>query len=134
MQSRALHALAACCRAQGTLEDALRFMQRAIEVDRVINYAHALGHDLVELAGIHLERGERLEARAALQEALVWFGFTEDRRALASAQERLDDLEAGRTPAPATSNGPGWVKSHLSLAEGKVYCEFESPLAGIQRR
>jgi DNA-binding SARP family transcriptional activator/Tfp pilus assembly protein PilF len=134
MQSRALHALAACCRAQGTLEDALRFMQRAIEVDRVINYAHALGHDLVELAGIHLERGERLEARAALQEALVWFGFTEDRRAVASAQERLDDLEAGRTPAPATSNGPGWVKSHLSLAEGKVYCEFESPLAGILRR
>lgn len=26
----------------------------------------------------------------------------------------------------------GWVKSHVALAEGKVYCEFEWPVA--QRR
>jgi DNA-binding SARP family transcriptional activator len=134
MQSRALHALASCCRAQLASGDALRFMQRAIEVDRMINYAHALGHDLVELAGIHLERGERLEARAALQEAVVWFGFTEDHHALDTVRDRLTGLEAGRTSALMAATRPGWVKSHLSLAEGKVYCEFESPLAGMRGR
>ena len=24
----------------------------------------------------------------------------------------------------------GWVKGHVALAEGKVYCAFESPMAG----
>jgi hypothetical protein len=26
----------------------------------------------------------------------------------------------------------GGVKSHMALAEGKVYCEFESPMAQAQ--
>ena len=133
MQSRALHALAVHSRARDDLAAALRLMQRAIEIDRTINYAHALGHDLVELAAIHLLRGERAEARASLQEALVWFAFTEDHAALAAANQHLADLEAGLEPALVAAGAPGWVKSHLPLAEGKVYCEFESPMAAARR-
>jgi hypothetical protein len=32
--------------------------------------------------------------------------------------------EAGDLKLPG-----GWVKSHITLAEGKVYCAFESPMA-----
>jgi hypothetical protein len=28
-----------------------------------------------------------------------------------------------------SSTAKGWVRSHVALAEGKVYCEFESPMA-----
>jgi len=128
MQSRALRALAMQWRDAGDLEQALGFMRRALDVARAINYAHGLGHDLVDLSDIHRLRGEAAEARAALQEALVWFEFVGDGDASAAAGARLDDLAAGR-PLDVPHGGRGWVKSHLPLAEGKVYCEFESPMA-----
>ena len=131
MHARALHALAMQHAAQGELDTALAHMRRAIEVDRAIGYAHALGHDLIELSYIHVLRGEIAQARVALQEALVWFGFTEDTEALASTRTRLVELEAnGGTQSVQTTLRRG-VKSHLPLGEGKVYCKFESP-AGRQ--
>jgi DNA-binding SARP family transcriptional activator/Tfp pilus assembly protein PilF len=134
MRSRALHALAMCWRAAGDLDQALHFMRRALEVARGINYAHGLGHDLVDLSEIHWRRGERLEAQAALQEARVWFAFVEDPAALEGASRRLKDLASGRGLDDGAGSGRGWVKSHLSLAEGKVYCEFESPMARAMSR
>ena len=132
MQSRALHALAMQCAETSDLETGLRLMQRAVEVDRAIGYAHALGHDLLDLAHLHLRGGERAEARAALQEAMVWFGYTENREAQASARARLRELDSGATPTTAVRSRQ-WVKSHLPLGEGKVYCEFESPLGTLRR-
>jgi DNA-binding SARP family transcriptional activator/Tfp pilus assembly protein PilF len=133
MQARALHALAMQCRTDGALDDALRYMQRAIDVDRAIHYAHALGHDLVDLSLIHQLRGEMAEARAVLQEAGVWFDITGDAAASASVAARLGELEAGRGAAVDPPAGSGRVRSHLPLPEGKVYCEFESPLAAVRR-
>lgn len=128
MQSRALHALAMGHAEQGDLDAALGLMRRAIEVDRAIGYAHGLGHDLIDLARIHVDRGERTEARTALQEALVWFGFTEDEKAIASTRARICELDSdGHVASVAIAPRHG-VKSHLALGEGKVYCEFESPL------
>lgn len=127
MHSRALHALAMHHAAQGALDTALAHMRRAIEVDRAIGYAHALGHDLVELSSLHFLRGEIAQARVALQEALVWFGFTEDAAALASTRSALVELDANGGTLPATSALRRGVKSHLPLTEGKVYCVFESP-------
>jgi tetratricopeptide (TPR) repeat protein len=129
MRSRALHALAMHSAAQPDLDAALNLLRRAIQTDRSIGYAHALGHDLVDLAALHQHRGERVEARAALHEALVWFDFTEDHSALQGARERLADLDAGRETLPASPMPRRGIKSHLALGEGKVYCEFESPLA-----
>ncbi|MCW5659181.1 MAG: tetratricopeptide repeat protein [Burkholderiaceae bacterium] len=128
MRSRALHALAMHSAAQSELGDALTLLRRAIQTDRSIGYAHALGHDLVDLAALHQRRGECVEARTALHEALVWFDLTEDHAALEGARERLADLDAGRETALTPMPRRG-VKSHLALGEGKVYCEFESPLA-----
>jgi DNA-binding SARP family transcriptional activator len=128
MYSRALHALAMQHAAQGEHEAALDLMRRAIEVDRSIGYAHALGHDLLDLAHIRLLRGELTEARVSLHEALVWFGFTEDADALDATRARLAELDAngaGQVLASARRHG---VKSHLPRGEGKVYCEFESPV------
>ncbi|HVL34334.1 MAG TPA: tetratricopeptide repeat protein, partial [Burkholderiales bacterium] len=110
MQSRALHALAVHCAERKDFESALRLMQRAVEVDRAIGYAHALGHDLLDLSHLHLVRGERAEARAALQEALVWFGYTGDEEALALARARLERFDS--PGAEIALDAPrGWVKS-----------------------
>jgi tetratricopeptide (TPR) repeat protein len=127
MQARSLHALSMQHAAHGGLDAALGFMRRAIEVDRAIGYAHALGHDLIDLASLHQRRGEIAEARVALQDALVWYGFTEDGEALTSTRSRLHDLAATGVASSWTGPVRGGVKSHLSLGEGKVYCEFESP-------
>lgn len=126
MQARALHALAMDHLEQQELQCALAFMRRVIDVDRSVGYAHALGHDLVALAHIQLLRGERSEARVNLQEALVWFGFTMDADALMSARAQIRELDAGRAAPAAPAFRRHGVKSHFSLGEGKVYCEFDS--------
>jgi hypothetical protein len=61
-------------------------------------------------------------------EALVWFGFADDDDAMASTQARLAVLECDGAAGVLAMGTRGGVKSHLSLGEGKVYCEFESPL------
>lgn len=128
MHSRALHALAMQQADRGALDLAFALLHRAIEVDRSIGYAHALGHDLVDIAQLHLIRSEWAEARVALQEAMVWFGYTEDTDALDSTRKLLADLDAnGGRPTLRNAMRRG-VKSHLPLSEGKVYCEFESPM------
>jgi DNA-binding SARP family transcriptional activator len=128
MTSRVLHALSMHNADQGALDVAVDFMRRAIEVDRTIGYAHALGHDLIDLSNLHLLKGEVAQARVAMLEAMVWFGFNEDDEARDLTCARLADLDANRAlPMPA-NQGRGGVKSHLTLGEGKVYCEFESPM------
>jgi hypothetical protein len=134
MQSRALQALAIQSRTQGSLDDALDFIRRAIHVDRSIHYAHALSHDFVELCAVHLLLNEREAARDALKEALDWCEFTQDHEAVASARRWLVELDAGQMPALGIADRPGGVKSHMPLPEGKVYCEFESPLATAMRQ
>jgi DNA-binding SARP family transcriptional activator/Tfp pilus assembly protein PilF len=131
MQSRALQALAARSLARGDHDAALRSMRRALDVDRSINYAHALGHDLVQLSAIHLHRGERSESRAALAEALVWFDLTEDRDSALAVQAYARELDRGGSPPMPVGDR---VRSHLPLSEGKVYCAFESPLAHASPR
>lgn len=132
MHSRVLHALAVHCAAEGGLDKALDFMRRAIEVDRAIGYGHALGHDLVDLSDLLLQMGEIAQARVSLLEALVWFGFSDDHAALESTRARLVDLDTSGAAAVRPLGARGGVKSHLALGEGKVYCEFESPLGQMR--
>jgi DNA-binding SARP family transcriptional activator/Tfp pilus assembly protein PilF len=129
MQARALHALAMLCIDQDDLDGAIGLMERALAIDRAIGYAHALGHDLVDLCALHLRRGEKAQARSTLQEALVWFVCTDDSDAVTEARvalERFDEHAADPSRIVPRRSG---VKSHVSLSEGKVYCAFESPLA-----
>jgi DNA-binding SARP family transcriptional activator/Tfp pilus assembly protein PilF len=133
MYSRALHAIAMQHAAQGQLDAAHDLMRRAIEVDRSIGYAHALGHDLLDLSYLRMLRGELAEARVSLQEALVWFGFTEDADALDSTRAQLAEFDANGGAQLLASTLRQGVKSHLPLSEGKVYCEFESPVRRTAR-
>lgn len=134
MHSRVLHALSTQQTLQGALDSAVDFMRRAIDVDRSIGYSHALGHDLVDLSNLHLLMGDVAQARVAMLEALVWFGFNEDSEATASTRARLIALDTRGAASVLSMGGRGGVKSHLALGEGKVYCEFESPLGQARRR
>lgn len=134
MHSRVLHALALHSVAEGSLAAAANFMRRAIEVDRAIGYAHALGHDLVDLSDLFVQMGQIAQARVALQEAQVWFGFNDDHPALESTRARLVDLDTNGAASLPPLGARGSVKSHLALGEGKVYCEFESPLGQMRSR
>lgn len=133
MHSRVLHALSMQAAADGALDVSVDFMRRAIEIDRAIGYAHALGHDLIDLSNLHLRMGEVAQARVDLIEAQVWFEFNDDVESLESTRARLHELDTqGALCSPA--KGPrGGVKSHVSLGEGKVYCEFESPLGALRQ-
>jgi DNA-binding SARP family transcriptional activator len=129
MQSRALHALAMQACRQEDLDTGLAHLQRAVAIDRAIGYAHALGHDLLDLSAVHLLRDERIQAKASLEEALVWFTCTEDHDAAEATLDRLQGFDVQGASAADAAERRSWIKSHLPLAEGKVYCAFESPLA-----
>jgi DNA-binding SARP family transcriptional activator len=132
MQSRTMHAISMQACRQGGLDAGLAWLQRAIAIDRAIGYAHALGHDLLDLSALHLMRGERIQARAALEEARVWFTCTDEHDAAAATLDRLARLDAGDAAITDAHRGRTRIRSHLPLAEGKVYCSFESPLAALR--
>lgn len=131
MHARVLQARSALHADEGELDLAIDCMSRAIAVDRAIGYAHALGHDLLDLSNLYLQTAQVAQARVAILEALVWFGFNDDADALRLTRARLLALDTQGAAAVLASNGRIGIKSHLALGEGKVYCEFESPLARV---
>lgn len=138
MKARALYALAGTARRENGLDEALSLMRRAIEVDRSLNFAHALGHDLLGLAQVHLARGERFEAQAAVREASIWFEGLQDAEGLEATRSMLATAIAGGSTSAVSElgnfDGQGiWIRGHLPLSEGKVYCEFESHQTGAAR-
>ena len=129
MASRVHHALAGIHWERGAPDRSLDHMERAVGISREIGYGPGIAHGLVTLSNLQAQ-GNHLEvARQQLEEAITWLQLTEDRSGLAQAQARLRALEQG-TPAETAlfADQSGWVKSHVDLAEGKVYCTFESPL------
>jgi hypothetical protein len=61
---------------------------------------------------------------------MTWLRLMEDQARLAQAERMLRGLEEqGTLPDGELPAALGWVKTHVALAEGKVYCEFESPMA-----
>jgi hypothetical protein len=76
-----------------------------------------------------MQRGDNQIAVDHLREALTWLRLIEDQDNLERTQARLRQLEAGEATAEDPFAHNGWVRSHVPLAEGKVYCVFESPMA-----
>jgi hypothetical protein len=105
-------------------------MERAVDISREIGYGPGIAHGLVTLSNLQAGGGRLDVVRQYLEEAITWLDLTEDKLGLASAQARLRALEQGTfVETPLFSAPTGWVKGHVALAEGKVYCTFESPLA-----
>ncbi|MEZ5652517.1 MAG: tetratricopeptide repeat protein [Burkholderiaceae bacterium] len=126
MIARAEHALAMLYVDTGELERAHEHLLRVISRDRSINYAQALGHDLVDLARLHVMRDELIEARAALSEAAVWFDGVEDDASGALVAAMIAALHAGRPGDVVAATTRDFVRTAMPLAEGKVYCMFEA--------
>ena len=104
-------------------------MHQALSISQEIGYGPGIAHGLLALSDIQAQRGQVDVARQHLQEAMTWLRLIEDQAGLTQTQARLLALEKGAPEAMAPSTTKGWVRSHVALAEGKVYCEFESPMA-----
>jgi len=130
MASRVHHALAGVHWARGALDLSLDHMEQAVDISREIGYGPGIAHGLVTLSDLQAQ-GSRLDlARQHLEEAITWLHLTEDEPGLAQAQARLRALDEGTfVDTTLVAGQGGWVKGHVALAEGKVYCTFESPLA-----
>jgi tetratricopeptide (TPR) repeat protein len=130
MASRVHHALAGVHWERGTPNQSLEHLERAVAISREIGYGPGIGHGLVTLSHLYAQRGDLDAARKHLTEALSWLDLTEDTIGRAQAEAQLQALEQGTlAETPPFSEQAGWVKGHVTMAEGKVYCTFESPLA-----
>jgi DNA-binding SARP family transcriptional activator/tetratricopeptide (TPR) repeat protein len=130
MASRVHHALAGIHWERGALDQSLNHMERAVDISREIGYGPGIAHGLFTLSNLQAQEGRLELARQYLQEAISWLHLTEDKAGLARAQAQLHALEQGTfVETTLFAAQTGWVKGHVALAEGKVYCTFESPLA-----
>jgi tetratricopeptide (TPR) repeat protein len=132
MASRVHHALASLHWEAGALDQALEHIQQALAISQEIGYGPGIAHGLIALSDIQARRGDVHAAREHLQEAMTWLRLTEDQAGLSQAQTRLGALEKGGPHELDASTAKSWVKSHVTLTEGKVYCEFESPIAQLR--
>jgi predicted ATPase len=129
MLSRVHHTLAGLQWDMGMPDQALAHIQQALRISREIGYGPGIAYGLIALGQFYAQQGERHAARQYFEEAIAWLQLTEDQIGLTDIQARLDALEKGTLADIDRSTTIGWVKSHVALAEGKVYCEFESPMA-----
>jgi len=134
MASRVHTALAGVYWERGALDQSLDHVNRAVDISREIGYGPGIAHGLVTLSSLQGQGGQLDVARQHLEEAITWLKLTEDKPGLAQAQALLQALEQGTFLETALSSAQtGWIKGHVSLPEGKVYCTFESPLAHQSR-
>lgn len=129
MLSRVHHTLASLQWEMGMSDQALAHIQQALSISREIDYGPGIAYGLIALGHFHAQQGERHTARQHFEEAITWLQLTEDQVGLTETQARLDALEQGSPTSIDHLTTLEWIKSHVALAEGKVYCEFESPLA-----
>jgi len=128
MISRAYHELAILVAGTGDLELACQHMAQAVAICREIGYLPGLAHSLSGLSFFYVQMAKFEKAKKTLTAAQEWFELLEDPQNAADLGKRLSQLQ--HDPAAfAAPTAMVWVKTHVNLAEGKVYCEFESPLA-----
>jgi len=129
MVSRVHHALAYLRWATGAQQEAVEHMQKALEISQQIGYGPGIAYGLIALGYFYSNLGDIRSAQTTLQEAQSWLQLIEDYHGLENVQSQLSLLEKGSlTPLPIPPT-MAWFKSHVALAEGKVYCEFESPMS-----
>jgi hypothetical protein len=129
MVSRVRHALGVVHWLRDELDLAFEQTEQAVEVSREIGYGPGIAHGLLSLSVLQAQMGCLEAAKERLKAAITWLRLTEDDLGLAEAEARLQQFEQGTPPPVSLLPETGWVKSHVVLAEGKVYCAFESPLA-----
>lgn len=129
MISRAHHSLASLQWEVGEARQALDHMNQALVISREVGYGPGIAHGLITLSYLQAQENEIDLAKEHLREALTWLRLMEDRVGLAEARNRLQALEEAAPQVMEPPTNLGWFKAHVAVAEGKVYCEFESPMA-----
>ena len=122
MASRVHHALANLHRDLAHPDAAIDHMAQAVAISREIGYGPGIAHGLVTLSALEAQNGRPEAAEQHLAEARTWLSLTEAEAEGAAAFPP-------NAAAPDLPIRAGWVKSHVTLPEGKVYCAFESPMA-----
>jgi len=129
LASRVYHEMSNLLLDLGELEQAVDAMEQAAAISREIGYAAGLAHSLTGLGYLFIRLQRKAEARATLHEAAEWFHLMEDQDNLQNITLGLRQLDNNPDVLEASLAQMGWVKTYVALVEGKVYCEFESPLA-----
>jgi tetratricopeptide (TPR) repeat protein len=124
MASRVYHALANLHRDLGHLEAARDQMAQAVTISREIGYGPGIAHGLLTLSALEAQAGRTEAARQHRAEAGTWLSLTADRTGGDGAEDGAQRALQADLPIQV-----GWIKSHVTLPEGKVYCAFESPMA-----
>ena len=129
LASRVYHGKASLFAELGELDQAIRVMHQAASISREIGYAPGLAHSLFGLSYLYARSQQTDNARAALVESAEWFQILEDQECLQAVKHRLRQLDENPAEMEEPPAQMGWVKTYVTLIEGKVYCEYESPLA-----
>lgn len=125
--SRVYHALATLHWEMEEREAAVRAMEQAVTISQVISYLPGTVHGLLALGYMEARLGRRAMAQRHLQAALPPLNLMEDGEGLHEVEKRLHLLAAGQLDLPEPPVHMNWIRTHIVTAEGKVYCEFESP-------
>ena len=113
----------------GELDQALITMRQAAVISRESGYAAGLAHSLIGLSYLYTRLGQIDEARIALREAMEQLQMLEDKAGLQFVTDRMARLNDNPDEIEEPPSQMGWVRTYVTLGEGKVYCEYESPLA-----
>ena len=133
MQSRVYHALATLHWETGNHNAAFRYLIDAVDMSIEIGYSMGAAHSLLLLSVYYCQQGDLSQARARMEEAIEWLQLSEDTRQLNTANIWLRALDDGRVEAIELPTNMQAIRSHVKVPEGKIYCEFESPLARVRQ-
>jgi len=129
MASRVYHGMATLMTEMGDLDQAIISMQQATAISRGIGYAPGLAHSLIGLSYLYTRAQQPDQSRVALVEAAEWFRLMEDQASLQTVTDFLRQLDENPNKVEEPPAQMGWIKTYVTLDEGKVYCEYESPMA-----
>lgn len=127
--SRIYHSLATLHWAQSQSDIAIDYLDKAVRLSREMGYTLGILHSLWLISLYHLRTGNQEQARHCMTEVIDWLKFAEDASLLPQATEWLLALDRDEHDGLELPSDLNWIRTHVNIAEGKVYCEFESPAA-----
>ena len=125
--SRVYHALAILYWEMQQPETALHAMSQAVAIIRDTGHLPSIAYSLLAQGYMAAQMGRRTVAQPLLVEALMSLELMGDQEGIGEVQRRLAALADGKANLPEPPATMSWIRSHVVLTEGKVYCEFELP-------
>lgn len=124
MSSRVHHELACQLWEDDDRTGATAHVHEALSISRTIGYVPGIAHGLLLRSTFEAGEGQHEAAEATRREAEDWLQFLHDLDVPVQVRYKPPDDQSAEPVSRSE-----WVKSHVALAEGKVYCAFESPAA-----